>query len=268
MLDPRFTKSTSSSTKVAKSVPDRVRPGQQSAPAKTSLPTKPVLLAGVAAVVIAGAVVAFALTRGGSEVASAAPAVQLAAPTPAAAVAPVVPQPPVTPAMVRVAPAALPGPQLPVAQALDWPLPEEPMPTAAAVEGALDELPALPQAERARLVQQTLAGQTRWVRLTMWDNMDEDGDIVSVHADGVAFTVTLTNARQSFVVPVGAGGIRIVGVDGGGRTSDQFAAERFMQQAGVRSAVNTENPVTVTVQTTQGARTSGAFRVGQSIHIR
>ena len=58
--------------------------------------------------------------------------------------------------------------------------------------------------------------QLAW--LTVWDDMDEDGDTVEIVSDGFARTVRLTNAPMRFAVPVPERGlIDVRGIyDGGG----------------------------------------------------
>jgi hypothetical protein len=84
----------------------------------------------------------------------------------------------------------------------------------AKAKAALD-LPA-PQAEQ--LLQQADTGQVKLGWVTVWDNKDEDGDVIQVSANGYSRTVPIMHRKVTIVVPYTSGGtVLITGVhDGGG----------------------------------------------------
>ena len=76
----------------------------------------------------------------------------------------------------------------------------------------------LPQEQEEALQAEVAAERVSLVWLTLWDNMDEDGDVVSLHSDGVNLTVPLLKNATRIALPRPAGGvINLTGVkDGGG----------------------------------------------------
>lgn len=85
---------------------------------------------------------------------------------------------------------------------------------------ALREM-VVPEAEGRKLIAEALAGRRNLGRIILWDNREEDGDVVRLASAGVTATVRLTHAPQAVIIPYDPGGTLIViGVSdaGGGIT--------------------------------------------------
>lgn len=74
---------------------------------------------------------------------------------------------------------------------------------------ALREM-AAPEAEGRKLIAEALAGRRNLGRIILWDNRDEDGDVVRIASAGVTATVRLTHAPQTVIIPYDSGGTLIV----------------------------------------------------------
>lgn len=76
----------------------------------------------------------------------------------------------------------------------------------------------LPERDKAALREEVESGRVSMVWITVWDNMAEDGDIVSLTSDGLTVTVPLYKKPQRIAIPRPAGGVvNLTGVrDGGG----------------------------------------------------
>jgi hypothetical protein len=76
----------------------------------------------------------------------------------------------------------------------------------------------MPEAEKLRLEEELRDGGTRLAAVTLWDTVDEDGDVVDVSAAGFSQRLTILHKPKMFFLPVQYGGsVRITGVrDGGG----------------------------------------------------
>ncbi|GHU29565.1 hypothetical protein AGMMS50256_14730 [Betaproteobacteria bacterium] len=83
-----------------------------------------------------------------------------------------------------------------------------------------EALAQMPIAEKDKQVLQAEldTGKTSLVWLTVWDNMAEDGDIISLRSDGLTLTVPILLKPQRIAMPRPASGvINLTGVkDGGG----------------------------------------------------
>lgn len=82
---------------------------------------------------------------------------------------------------------------------------------------ALD-LMNLPDPQRQLLQQRLDSRDSELVWLTLWDNVDQDGDVVAIESNGFRQTVNLLHAPQRVAIPRPADGVvNITGVhDGGG----------------------------------------------------
>ena len=62
------------------------------------------------------------------------------------------------------------------------------------------------------------AGNTKLGSITLWDNFDQDGDVVEIRTADTVISVSLTNIPQTFLVPYKSGqSLIITGIhDGGG----------------------------------------------------
>jgi len=76
----------------------------------------------------------------------------------------------------------------------------------------------MPEAEKRRLAEKLLDGSVRLAAVTLWDRVDEDGDMVEVSAATFSQTLTIMHKPVTFFIPVQPGGVvSIRGVrDGGG----------------------------------------------------
>ena len=76
----------------------------------------------------------------------------------------------------------------------------------------------MPEAEKRRLAEKLADGAVRLAAVTLWDRMDEDGDVVEVSAATFSQTLTIMHKPVTFFLPVQpGGGVSIKAVrDGGG----------------------------------------------------
>jgi hypothetical protein len=76
----------------------------------------------------------------------------------------------------------------------------------------------LTETERLRVKDALRAGRIRIASVTLWDNMDEDGDIIDLSAAGFTQRLVIMNKPKTFFLPVVPGStVRITGIkDGGG----------------------------------------------------
>lgn len=76
----------------------------------------------------------------------------------------------------------------------------------------------LPEKEKEALQEQISAGRVDLVWVTLWDNFQQDGDVVSLHSDGMTMVVPLLKKPTRIALARPAGGvINLTGVrDGGG----------------------------------------------------
>lgn len=77
----------------------------------------------------------------------------------------------------------------------------------------------MPEAEKRRLTEKLADGSVRLAAVTLWDRMDEDGDVVEVSAATFSQTLTIMHKPVIFFLPVQPGGsvsIRAVRDGGGG----------------------------------------------------
>lgn len=64
----------------------------------------------------------------------------------------------------------------------------------------------MPEAEKQRLAEKLADGSVRLAAVTVWDTMDEDGDVVEISAAGFVQQVTITRKPATFFVPLHPGG--------------------------------------------------------------
>ncbi|MBP0618272.1 hypothetical protein [Jiella mangrovi] len=75
----------------------------------------------------------------------------------------------------------------------------------------------LPDTQREALDRDLTQQDVRLAYVTLWDDVAEDGDVVSLRSHGFTLQVALTNAPQQFTLPVSRAGIDMDGIqDGGG----------------------------------------------------
>lgn len=76
----------------------------------------------------------------------------------------------------------------------------------------------IPDREKAILREEVDSGRVSLVWITVWDNLVEDGDIVSLSSDGLTVTVPLYKEPQRIAIPRPAGNVvNLTGIrDGGG----------------------------------------------------
>lgn len=76
----------------------------------------------------------------------------------------------------------------------------------------------LPEEQEETLQAEIQAERVSLIWITLWDNMAQDGDIVSLYSDGVNLSVPLLNAPTRIALPRPAGGVvNLTGTkDGGG----------------------------------------------------
>lgn len=76
----------------------------------------------------------------------------------------------------------------------------------------------LPDQERMALQKELETEKVSLVWFTLWDNMDEDGDVVALSSNGLTVTVPLYVKMQRIAIPSPSDGVvRVTGVkDGGG----------------------------------------------------
>lgn len=92
-----------------------------------------------------------------------------------------------------------------------------PVVTDAERESALNQM-ALPATDRDGLEKDLSNGRTKLAWVTLWDDLEEDGDVVELSGAGFTRSVTITHLPQRFAVPVNAGRpLTLTGIrDGGG----------------------------------------------------
>jgi hypothetical protein len=77
----------------------------------------------------------------------------------------------------------------------------------------------MPEAEKRRLAEKLADGAVRLAAVTLWDTVDEDGDVVEVSAATFSQTLTIMHKPVTFFLPLQPGGtvsIRAVRDGGGG----------------------------------------------------
>lgn len=76
----------------------------------------------------------------------------------------------------------------------------------------------MPEPEKRRLAESLARDGVRLAAVTLWDAMDEDGDVVEVAASGFSQRLTIVHKPTTFFVPVRPGaGVSVTAVrDGGG----------------------------------------------------
>jgi len=76
----------------------------------------------------------------------------------------------------------------------------------------------LPTPEAKQIINDAEKGEVKLAWITLWDNADEDGDIVQVYSNGYTRSVTLNHHPKTLVIPyIHKGQIVVTGVhDGGG----------------------------------------------------
>jgi hypothetical protein len=76
----------------------------------------------------------------------------------------------------------------------------------------------LPDSQKQQLIDQVKSGQVKLGWITVWDDMQEDGDVVEVSANGYSRVVTLAHQPLTMAIPYTDGGaVQLRGVtDGGG----------------------------------------------------
>lgn len=82
---------------------------------------------------------------------------------------------------------------------------------------ALEQM-ALPDIDRQALARDLVNGRTKLAWVTLWDDLEEDGDVVELSGAGFTRAVALTHVPQRFAIPLGNDGqFTVKGVrDGGG----------------------------------------------------
>jgi hypothetical protein len=76
----------------------------------------------------------------------------------------------------------------------------------------------MPEADKRRLAQELADGRVRLAAVTLWDTMDEDGDLVEVSAGGFSQNLVILHKPKTFFLPLQPGGsVSIKALrDGGG----------------------------------------------------
>jgi hypothetical protein len=76
----------------------------------------------------------------------------------------------------------------------------------------------LPDAQKQQILDQAKSGQVKLGWVSVWDDMQEDGDVVEISANGYSQTIKLTHERVTLAIPyTDQGSIEIRGIkDGGG----------------------------------------------------
>ena len=89
--------------------------------------------------------------------------------------------------------------------------------TPLAQEEAVKAMP-VPEAQARALITDALAGRRNLGRVVVWDNVDQDNDVISVSSGGLSTTLTLRSVPQTVILPYPKGGsLAVSGVqDGGG----------------------------------------------------
>ncbi|GAA4875953.1 hypothetical protein [Ferrimonas pelagia] len=100
--------------------------------------------------------------------------------------------------------------------------------------------------DSANLIQQAEGGYIALAWVTVWDNLEEDGDVIEVSASGVSYTVPIRHAPTKIVVPysIDTPSLSLKGIrDGGGG-------------------------ITVSAKTQQGEISIPPLTVGQTMDLR
>ncbi|WP_114945961.1 hypothetical protein [Microvirga calopogonii] len=89
--------------------------------------------------------------------------------------------------------------------------------TLAAQEEAVKAMP-VSEAQGRKLIADALAGRQNLGRIVVWDNVSQDGDVISVSSGGLSTNVSLKSTPQTIILPYAKGGsLMVAGVqDGGG----------------------------------------------------
>jgi hypothetical protein len=76
----------------------------------------------------------------------------------------------------------------------------------------------MPEAEKQRLAERLADGSVRLAAVTVWDTVDQDGDIVEINAAGFSQRVTIMHKPATFFLPLTPGGSVLIKAvhDGGG----------------------------------------------------
>jgi hypothetical protein len=76
----------------------------------------------------------------------------------------------------------------------------------------------LPDAQKQQLLDQAKSGQIKLGWISVWDDMQEDGDVVEISANGYSRIIKLTHERVTLAIPyTDQGSVRLRGIkDGGG----------------------------------------------------
>ena len=76
----------------------------------------------------------------------------------------------------------------------------------------------MPEAEKKRLAEKLIDGTVRLAAVTLWDTVDEDGDVVDVIAGGFSQRLVIMHKQKTFFVGVQPGGSVVIKAvrDGGG----------------------------------------------------
>lgn len=103
----------------------------------------------------------------------------------------------------------------------------------------------LPQAQSQEIIQAAERNEFKLCWITVWDNMDEDGDVVSVSANGFTRTVPILHNPVTLAFPLTPGGsIAITGIRDG------------------------QGGITAGAQTQAGAIQFPPLNEGQTVHLR
>jgi hypothetical protein len=76
----------------------------------------------------------------------------------------------------------------------------------------------LPDGQKQQILDQTKSGQIKLGWISVWDDMQEDGDVVEVSANGYSRIIKLTHVHVTLAIPyTDQGSVRLRGIkDGGG----------------------------------------------------
>lgn len=89
------------------------------------------------------------------------------------------------------------------------------------------DIPNMDSMLRVQLMEEMLnEGEIRVAEITLWDDVDQDGDVVTLSSLGYVQSVALTHTHQTFLLPIRLGHpIQITGAhDGGGGITLAFMA--------------------------------------------
>jgi hypothetical protein len=64
----------------------------------------------------------------------------------------------------------------------------------------------MPEAEKQRVAEKLADGSVRLAAVTVWDTMEEDGDMVEINAAGFSQRVTIMHKPATFFLPLNPGG--------------------------------------------------------------